>query len=139
MSQVEEPPSGWAQAQELPIVSSQESTEPFDGRPLVLSYEITEALRALARFAEESPPENFWRRHSESAEGFEENRPHTAFIALSAATAVVQSGMPSCPYDPPGRSVTIQYLPPNNKLVQRCAHAKPAHCWEGFGSIPYQC
>jgi hypothetical protein len=139
MSQLEEPPTGWAQAQQAPAPPSQESTEPFDGRPLPLTDELTEALRALARFAEESPTADLWGRRPESAEGVAAGRTRTALVALGAATAVVQSDMPSCPYRPPGMPVTIQYLPPNNKLVQRCGHVNPAHCWEGYGSIPYQC
>jgi hypothetical protein len=138
-SQVQEPSSDWARAQELPNFPSLESAEPFDGRPLVLTAELTEALEALARFAEQSPPADFWRRRTESASGIQESRTHISLVALAAATAVIQSGLPSCPYAPPGIPISIQFLPPTNKEVQRCGHVDPAHCWEGLGTVPYEC
>lgn len=149
MSGLREPPSespeereassDWSLEQELPVLSSRQSAEPFDGRPLVLTAELTEALDALARFAEQSPPADFWRRRTESVSGTEEGRIHTSLVALAAATAVVESGLPSCPYAPPGIRISIQFLPPTNKEVQRCGHVNPAHCWEGLGTVPYEC
>ena len=137
MSSIDEPPSRSSLEHRLTIRSPFESREPFDNRLLALTDEVTEALKALARFAEESPSADFWGRPGEPAEGTV--GPHTVLVALASATAVVQSSMPSCPYAPPGIPVEIQYLPPNNKLVQRCRHVNPAHCWEGYGSIPYKC
>ena len=129
MSQVGEPPSRWAL----------QSGEAFDGRPLVLSDELAEALRALALFAEQSPPLDLWRHQSQHGQPTAEIRPPTALLALSVATATVQASMPPCPYAPAGAPVGIQYLPPNNKLVYRCGHNNPAHCWDDFGHTPYQC
>jgi hypothetical protein len=129
MSQVGEPPSRPARR----------SVEAFDGRALVLDDELVEALRALALFAEQSPPGNLWRRQPRYGELTARVRPPTALVALGAATATVQSAMPPCPYAPAGAPVEIRYLPPNNKLVFRCGHANPAHCWDNFGQIPYEC
>lgn len=129
MSQVGEPPTRW----EL------QSDEAFDRRALVLDDELAEALHALAAFAEQSPPADLWRRQSRYGERTATGLPHTALVALSVATATVQAGMPPCPYTPAGAPVGIQYLPPNNKLVFRCGHTNPAHCWDDFGQTPYKC
>jgi hypothetical protein len=129
MSGVGEPPNRW----------EMQSEETFDGRPLPLSDELTEALRALAVFAEQSPPFDLLRRQPAYGEPLGAVRPPMALTALNVATASVQSGMPSCPYAPPGTPVDIQFLPPNNRLVYRCGHSNPAHCWDDFGHNPYQC
>jgi hypothetical protein len=129
MSQVGEPPGRW----EL------QSDEAFDDRPLVLAEELTEALHALTVFAAQSPSADLLRQQPRYGEPPGAVRPPTALVALSVATAAVQSTMPPCPYAPAGAPVGIQYLPPNNKLVYRCGHINPAHCWDNFGHTPYRC
>jgi hypothetical protein len=106
---------------------------------LVLHEELTEALHALAVFAEQSPPTDLFRRQSQYEEPTALIRPPTALMALSAATAIVQSTMPPCPYAPAGAYVELDFLPPSNKLVYRCRHINPAHCWDDVGHTPYQC
>jgi hypothetical protein len=122
---------------EEPVMEwSQQAQEPFDARPLNLTAEQEEALEALARFAQASPPTGrFFRRTAEGEEG----HTHPGSVALLSAAAIIQAGLPSCPYAPPGSPVTIQFVPPNNASVLRCQHANPAHCWAGVPSTPYQC
>ena len=130
MSHAKEPARRWRN----------DTDEPYDGRRLELSPELREALQALTSFAEKSPPSDAWRH--ESAHGnltIDSVRPHTGLVALNAAAATVASGLPPCPYAPAGSALTLQFLAPNNKLVLRCAHTNPAHCWEDLGDTPYQC
>jgi hypothetical protein len=124
---------------EVQVQQAVGSEEAFDARELSLSEEQVDALRALSRFAEAVAPYNtrvsrFHALHYES-----EARVHPSSAALAAATSVIQSGLPSCPYAPPGSAVNVQYLPPNNQMVLRCHHIQPAHCWDGLGTTPYQC
>jgi hypothetical protein len=139
MTDVAEPPSHWTHYLEQADVSSAESEEEFDGRTLELTDEVAEAVRALATFAEASPPVSLWRRPGAFYNRASTRPPPTAVMSLAAAAAVVQSGLPPCPYAPPGSAVDIQYLPPNNKLAFRCHHTNPAHCWDDFGKTPYAC
>lgn len=129
MSHVGEPPDRWGP----------ESTEAFDGRRLELSDELTAGLRVLALFAEQSPPVDMWPSQPEYGQPPAGLRPSNALAALSAATAAVQSVMPPCPYAPPGAPVGPRFLPPDNKLVLRCGHLNPAHCWDDYGHTPYEC
>ena len=54
--------------------------------------------------------------------------------ALSAAVLAVQTGLPTCPYKPIGKPVSIQYLGPNYAIGFRCTHVPTAHCWDGSGT-----
>jgi hypothetical protein len=134
---------------EQPAIEWRETTsEDFDGRSLGLSKEQEEALEALAAFAKASPPTG---RFARRALGWETawkgvlgkigdgGQAHPASVGLAAAAAVIQAGLPSCPYQPAGSPVTIQFLPPNNATVLRCHHTNPAHCWAGVPATPYEC
>jgi hypothetical protein len=109
-------------------------SEEFDERELDLNEAQLLAIRGVAGFAS-SDVMTALDRHGTLS-------PVTslASLALGAAVQVVQSGLPSCPYAPPGKPISVQFLPPNNVMVLRCAHTPQAHCWdnlglEGFGRV----
>lgn len=58
---------------------------------------------------------------------------------INRVAAALAPGIPPCPYAPLGVSVGYDFLPPDNRLVFRCLHAPLAHCWDGLGTLPFQC
>lgn len=107
--------------------------KPGSSTPLDLSEQQETALKALQAFARHVGSE-VWEAQQGTAE-----KSRLAIQGLFASAQVVSSGLPPCPYAPPGASISVQFKPPDNEMVLQCNHAGTRHCWEELGTKPYTC